>query len=61
MAEASGFKASVYVLHIGGIALPCYAALSSLVLNIAVSVVLSLVFNAMSNTRNDTTAAEDYA
>jgi SSS family solute:Na+ symporter len=61
MAAESSFKASVYVLHIGSIALPCYAALSSLVLNIAVSVVLSLVFNAMSNTRNDTTAAEDYA
>ncbi|MGN6148109.1 MAG: sodium:solute symporter family transporter, partial [Rhizomicrobium sp.] len=61
MAAASGFKASVYVLHIGGIALPCYAALSSLVLNLAVSYALSLVFNAMSGTRKDATLAEDYA
>ncbi|HSC60653.1 MAG TPA: hypothetical protein VLC29_05440, partial [Rhizomicrobium sp.] len=61
MAAESSFKASVYVLHIGGIALPCYAALSSLVLNIAVSVVLSLVFNTMSKTRSDATLAEDYA
>ena len=61
MAAESSFKASVYVLHIGGIDLPCYAALSSLVLNIAVSVVLSLVFNAISTTRADTTVAEDYA
>ena len=61
MAAESSFEASVYVLHIGGIDLPCYAALSSLVLNIAVSVVLSLVFNAISTTRADTTVAEDYA
>ncbi|HWA29687.1 MAG TPA: sodium:solute symporter, partial [Rhizomicrobium sp.] len=61
MAAQSGFKASVYVLHIGGLALPCYAALSSLILNIVVSAALSLVFNALSSTRNDTTLAEDYA
>ena len=61
MAAESSFKASVYVLHIGGIDLPCYAALSSLVLNIAVSVVLSLVFNALSSARADQTTAEDYA
>ena len=61
MAAQSSFKASVYVLHIGSMALPCYAALSSLVLNIAVSVVLSLAFNAMSTTRSDATLAEDYA
>src|ERR1700748_2505322 len=45
MAGASGFKASVYVLHVGGFALPCYAALSSLLLNLVASVVLSFVFN----------------
>jgi solute:Na+ symporter, SSS family len=61
MAAASGFKAAVYVLHIGGVALPCYAALSSLVLNIAVSVVLSMAFNALSSARSDATLAEDYA
>ncbi len=61
MAAQSAFKASVYVLHIGGIALPCYAALSSLLLNIVVSVLLSFVFNALSAPRADTTLAEDYA
>ncbi|MBS0276668.1 MAG: sodium:solute symporter [Proteobacteria bacterium] len=61
MAGASGFKAAVYVLHIGGLDLPCYAALSSLVLNLIVSYALSLLFNALSNTRADQTATEDYA
>jgi SSS family solute:Na+ symporter len=61
MAGASGFKAAVYVLHIGGLDLPCYAALSSLVLNLIVSYALSLLFNALSNARADQTAAEDYA
>jgi len=61
MAAQSGFKASVYVLHIGSLALPCYAALSSLALNLAVSVVLSWLFNAISAPRIDATAAEDYA
>ena len=61
MAAQSAFKASVYVLHIRGLAVPCYAALSSLVLNVAVSVVLSFVFNALSEPRADATIAEDYA
>jgi SSS family solute:Na+ symporter len=61
MAAQSGFKASVYVLHIAGLAVPCYAALSSLVVNIAVSVVLSFAFNALSAPREDATLAEDYA
>src|SRR5262249_22746246 len=37
--------ATTYVLHIFGVAVPCYAALSSLALNIVVSAVLSFVFN----------------
>ena len=61
MAAQSGFKASVFVLHIGSVALPCYAALSSLVLNILVSAALSLVLNALSTSRTDATLAEDYA
>jgi hypothetical protein len=41
---------------------PCYAALSSLILNLAVGVVLSVIFNAFSGTpRIDATTAEDYA
>jgi SSS family solute:Na+ symporter len=60
MAGQSGFKASVYVLHIGGVALPCYAALSSLLLNIVVGLVLSAAFNAILAPRADATLAEDY-
>jgi len=43
------------------LAVPCYAALSSLVVNVAVSVALSFVFNALSAPRADATLAEDYA
>jgi SSS family solute:Na+ symporter len=49
------------VLHILGTAVPCYAALSSLVLNIAIGVVLSAVFNAVRKAPAvDATLAEDY-
>jgi SSS family solute:Na+ symporter len=61
MAGVSGFKSSVYVLHFGSLAIPCYAALSSLLLNIVVSLVLSLALNALLAPRADTTLAEDYA
>ena len=49
MAAQSGFKTSTYALNILGAAVPCYAALSSLILNIAVAAVLSVVFRALSN------------
>ena len=61
MAGASGFKASVYVLHFGSVAIPCYAALSSLLLNVIASTALSFVFNAILTPRPDMTVAEDYA
>jgi SSS family solute:Na+ symporter len=61
MAAASHFQTSTYVLHLFGMAVPCYAALSSLGLNIAVSVVLSVVFNLVaSSVGTDATVAEDY-
>ena len=61
MAWSLGLKSSIYVLHIFGVAVPCYAALSALVLNLAVGIVLSLVFNALSHgPRADETTAEDY-
>jgi len=60
MAAALNFEKSIYALHILGWTIPCYAALSSLVLNIVVSVVLSGLFNAISRTREDATMAEDY-
>ncbi|HEY1631109.1 MAG TPA: sodium:solute symporter [Rhizomicrobium sp.] len=61
MAWTLGFtKGAVYALHIFGVTVPCYAALSSLILNLAVSAVLSLVFNAWGAKRPDLTAAGDY-
>jgi SSS family solute:Na+ symporter len=59
MAAQLGFAKSVFTLHILGIAVPCYAALSSLLLNIGVSVSLSLVFNAFWR-GSDATVAADY-
>jgi SSS family solute:Na+ symporter len=62
MAWMNAFKISVYPLHLLGLTIPCYAAFSSLILNIAVSFVLSALFNAMSaGARTDATMAEDYA
>lgn len=61
MAAANGFKISIYPLHIFGLTVPCYAALSSLILNLAVSVALSLVFNAFMRQRTDATTERDYA
>jgi SSS family solute:Na+ symporter len=61
MAWTKAGIATTYVLHIFGIAVPCYAALSSLLLNIEVAVVLSFIFNFVaSSTPLDATAAEDY-
>ena len=61
MAWSLELKSSVYPLHIFGVTVPCYAALSALALNLAVGVVLSLVFNALSKGRRaDETAAADY-
>jgi SSS family solute:Na+ symporter len=42
-----GFTMTTYDLELFGITIPCYAALSSLVLNLAVSAGLSLPFNAL--------------
>jgi SSS family solute:Na+ symporter len=60
MAATLDFAKSIYALHIFGWTIPCYAALSSLILNIVVSVVLSGLLNAMTHTRVDETMAEDY-
>jgi SSS family solute:Na+ symporter len=61
MAWSLELKSSVYPLHIFGVTVPCYAALSALALNLAVGMVLSLIFNALSKTKRiDETAAADY-
>ena len=61
MAASLNFKGSIYTLHIFGVAIPCYAALSSLLLNIAIGVALSWVLNALSRApQPDATEAADY-
>lgn len=44
MAGSLHFKSAIYTLHIGTVSIPCYAALSALLLNIVVSYGLSLVW-----------------
>jgi solute:Na+ symporter, SSS family len=56
-----GFTKTTYNLELFGVTVPCYAALSSLILNIALSVALSFVLNALAGARVDATAADDYA
>ena len=49
MAAQSAFKTSTYALHVFGLVIPCYAALSSLILNVVVSLVLSVLLSAFTN------------
>ncbi len=61
MVAQLGFKASVYPLHIAGWTIPCYAAVSALLVNLAVSVLLTWVLKAAGNsTVRDETVAADY-
>jgi SSS family solute:Na+ symporter len=60
MAASLGFKSSTYVLHLFGVAIPCYAALSALLLNLTVAIVVSLIANAFGAVTTDATLAEDY-
>jgi SSS family solute:Na+ symporter len=62
MAASLNFQSSTFPLHILGLVIPCYAALSSLILNIVVSVVMTFVLNLISKSSAlDATVAEDYA
>ncbi|XCB34655.1 sodium:solute symporter [Tunturibacter psychrotolerans] len=61
MAVALGLKSSVYPLHLFGSTYPMYAAVPALLLNLAVSTVLTLLFRAMKiNSGADTTDAAAY-
>jgi SSS family solute:Na+ symporter len=60
MAAQLNFAKSIYALHIFGWTVPCYAALSSLLLNIAIGVMLSVLLNRMLRPHEDATMAEDY-
>jgi SSS family solute:Na+ symporter len=63
MTYGSGFTiTTVYPLQLFGLTIPCYAAVSTLVLNIAVSAAFSWLFNAVLRTPpSDETAEADYA
>jgi SSS family solute:Na+ symporter len=62
MAWTLGFKSSVYPLKLFGLTIPAYAALSTVILNLAVAIVLTLVFKLVSQASHaDVTAREDYA
>jgi SSS family solute:Na+ symporter len=60
MVAALGFQGSIYPLHILGWTIPCYAALSALVLNVVVTAVLHLVLRGVPGGKQDETVAEDY-
>ena len=66
MAASLALKSSVFPLHIGGSVYPMYAAVPALLLNLAVSTILTLAVRAVGLTRNpavhghDLTAPEAY-
>ena len=61
MAWELGFKSSIYPITLFGVTMPGYAALYTVILNLAVSILLTLVFRAISSiTHHDVTAREDY-
>ncbi|HUZ18935.1 MAG TPA: sodium:solute symporter [Spirochaetia bacterium] len=61
MAILNQFKGSVYALHIGGSVIPAYAAVWALIGNLIVTVVVTLVLNAVKVSNGaDQTAEADY-
>jgi solute:Na+ symporter, SSS family len=61
MAWSLELKSSIYVVHILGVAVPCYAALIALALNLGVAIILSVMFNTLSRGPHaDETEAADY-
>jgi SSS family solute:Na+ symporter len=61
MAASLSFQSAVFPLAVDGFTVPGYAALYALVINFAVSIVLSLLFNPIQATRGtDQTSAADY-
>jgi SSS family solute:Na+ symporter len=61
MAVALGLKSSVYPVHLVGDTYPMYAAVPALLLNLAVSTMLTLLFRAIKiNSGTDATDAAAY-
>jgi solute:Na+ symporter, SSS family len=62
MASLTGFQNATYPLSIAGMTIPGYAALYTLIINIAVAAVATLVLNAIGSAeRTDETIVTDYA
>ncbi|HEX4297279.1 MAG TPA: sodium:solute symporter, partial [Devosia sp.] len=61
MAATTGFSSSTFTINLFGLAIPGYAALYSLVINLVVAVVLTFVLKPMRKAQLDETAAVDYA
>src|SRR5271166_1660918 len=62
MAAENQFKVAIYPLHLFGTTVPCFIALSSVAVNIAVAVIVSLPLNRVASDRHkDVTVAGDYA
>ena len=61
MAGTTGFQSAVFPLQLDGLTIPGYAALYALGSNVILSIVLSLILNAVSATKgSDQTVAADY-
>jgi len=61
MVAELAFKSSTYPLHIFGLTIPCYAAVSALLINLAVSWLLTLILRAtVGGQQKDETVAADY-
>lgn len=61
MVSQLAFKSSTFVITLFGIEFPCYAAVSALLLNLAVSYGVTFVINAVAKpVRHDETKPEDY-
>ena len=61
MAASLSLKTSIFTIHIGGLAIPGYAAVWSLIINVVVAVVVSLLVRAVGMAKSeDRTRREDY-
>ncbi|RKP44921.1 monocarboxylate uptake permease MctP [Trinickia fusca] len=61
MAASQNLKSSIYALHLGGYAIPGYAALWSLAVNVVVAIVVSVIVRALGmSASEDSTRPEDY-
>ena len=61
MAGSTGLKSSIFALHLGGYAIPGYAAVWSLIVNLVVAIVVSIAVRAIGMSHaEDRTRPEDY-